>query len=388
MPFSARVGFFAQLPAAGAAYPNWPTQATPSEFTTEGALLSGTPTAFNYYDPGNLIPASGEQFRGVLQHPNGNIYFLPRQFDSILELEPSSVTTTERDPAAAIGTNNEYTGGALGGNGNIYLNPFDFGTVIYEYNPVNQTARTGNFGATISTGSGDRRIGAVTDTTGNVHCIPLNATTVIKIDCSAEPVTASNKNYGATWGGARYVGGTAHPNGNIYCMPLNGNNVLEFDPVNETSTTVATPTTASGQFQGAVTGADGKIYGVPWNADYVTVYDPDTGDIAEQTWGLSMSFSSAYIGGVSAPNGNIYMVPFAKRDMLEIDPVANTASFIATSIFDDPNGAKFVGGCSDETGNVYFAPNQRGDFGVLTTNATGGTNANAYTLSSYTNKGF
>lgn len=390
MPFSAKIGFFEQQSAAVPhSYPDWPTQASTTQFTTEGALLSGTPSsAVTFHDPNSNIGTT-EEFRGAVQHPNGNIYFLPRQHGSILELEPTTMVATDRDPASGIPTNQaEYTGGALGGNGNIYLNPFDFGSTLYEYDPTTQTATESNFGATINTGSSDRRIGAVTDSTGNVHCIPLNASTVIKVDCSTSPVTASNKNYGATWGSAGYVGGTAHPNGNVYCMPLNANKVLEFDPANETSRTVSTPTSATLQCQGAVTGADGKIYGVPYNADYVLVYDPDTHTVAEQTFGLTMSFNNAYIGGVSAPNGNIYMMPFDEDLILEIDPVANVASYLATSIYQDSGADKFVGGCSDESGNVYMAPNNEGSIGILQTNATGGTNANAYTLSSYTNRGF
>ncbi len=386
MPFSARVGFFKRI-AEALGFPNWPTQATTSEFTDEGALLSGTVTsAVTFHDPNGDIGV-GEAYRGALHHPNGNIYFLPRTSGHILELNPTTMVATNRDPINQLPTNSSYTGGSLGGNGNIYLNPFST-DALYEYDPINQTATQGAFGATISSGSG-QRIGAVTDSTGNVHCIPLNATEVISVDCSVSPRTATNTTYGATWGSTGYVSGTAHPNGNIYCMPFDSNTVLEFDPNAGTSRTFATPTSGADQFQGCVTGADGKIYGVPWDADHVAVFDPATETVEEHTWGLAMSGNdNEFLGGVSAPNGNIYMMPFSFQKIMEIDPVANTASYLSTSIFTNPTGATFVGGCSDESGNVYMSPNNKGDIGILQTNATGGTNSNAYTLSSFTNKGF
>ena len=52
MPFSARTGFFSQAstpPASG--YPDWPTQATQSEFDTEVALYSGAVGTLNTGGP-------------------------------------------------------------------------------------------------------------------------------------------------------------------------------------------------------------------------------------------------------------------------------------------------------------------------------------------------
>ena len=131
--------------------------------------------------------------------------------------------------------------------------------------------------------------------------------------------------------------------------------------------------------QGALTGADGKIYGVPYRSSTVLRLDPDTGTVDEPfTHGQG---TNAYIGGVAAPNGNIYLAPFDADNIFEIDPLAGTSSTIAYSSDDE-----FVGAVSDEA-NVYFVPNNATTVACLPTNATGGTNANAYTLSSYVNSG-
>lgn len=378
MPFSAKVGFFANVGVAPspppAGYPDWPTQATEAEFDTEVALYSGVPGTAIQNDFGNPL-SGGNNYRGGCLAPNGNVYMFPRGDTSIFEIDPSADTSTMIN--TGLISSNEYTGGTLGGNGNIYLAPFS-GANVLEFDPVNRTSRE------IATGlSGSNKFnGAVTDTSGNVFCIPQNQTTCVKIDCSVEPATLSTVGFGATFGSAKYISGTVHPNGNIYLAPLQSDSFLELDPVNETSTTFSTGK-GTGQLycQGALTGADGKIYGVPYNGSTVLRLDPDTGTVDEPfTHGQG---SAAYIGGVAAPNGNIYFAPFDANDIFEIDPLAGTSSTISDGVTDDD---EFVGAVSD-TANVYFVPNNATTVTVLPTNATGGTNANAYTLSSYVNSG-
>lgn len=375
MPFSAKIGFFEQQTAPTpppAGYPDWPTQATEAEFDTEVALYSGAVGTLVENDFGNPL-GGGNNYRGGCLAPNGNVYMFPRSDTSIFEIDPSANTSSMIN--TGLISSDEYTGGSLGGNGNIYLAPFG-GTNVLEFDPVNRTSRE------IATGlSGSNKYnGAVTDKSGNVFCIPQNQTTVVKIDCSVEPATLSTVSFGATFGSAKYISGTVHPNGNIYLAPLQSGDFLELDPVNETSTTYSTGKgTGQGLCQGALTGADGKIYGVPWASSTVLRLDPDTGTVDEPfTHGQG---NNAYIGGVAAPNGNLYLAPFDADNVFEIDPIAGTSSTYSFSSNDE-----FVGAVSD-TANVYFVPNAATSVLVLPTNATGGTNANAYTLSSYVNSG-
>jgi len=375
MPFSARIGFYQDqaVAPAPAGYPDWPTQATEAQFDTEVALYSGvagTPSNNNF---GQTLSGT-TNYRGGCRAPNGNIYCFPRSDTPIWEIDPDANTSTLIN--TGLIASNEYTGGCLGGNGNIYLAPFS-GTNVLEFDPVNRTYREI---ATGLTGTNNYN-GAVMDTTGNVFCIPQNQTTCVKVDCSVEPVSISTVNFGATFGSARYISGTVHPNGNIYLAPLQSDSFLELDPATETSTTYSTGK-GTGQLlcQGALTGADGKIYGVSYNSSTILRLDPDTGTVDEPfTHGQG---TNAFIGGVAAPNGNIYLAPFDADNIYEIDPLAGTASTITLYSADD----EFVGAVSDEA-NVYFIPNNALGVEVLPTNATGGTNANAYTLSSYVNSG-
>ncbi len=375
MPFSAKAGFFASVSSIPEPdYPNWPTQATESEFDTEVALYSGAVGTAIQNDFGNPL-GGGNNYRGGCLAPNGNVYMFPRADTDLFEIDPSANTSSMIN--VGIESSDQFTGGSLGRNGNIYLAPFGNASVC-EIDPV---ARTSRFIATGLTGS-NKFNGAVTDTSGNVFCIPQLQTTCVKIDCSVEPATVSNVSFGATFGGANYISGTVHPNGNIYLAPLQSGDFLELDPVNETSTTYSTGK-GTGQLlcQGALTGADGKIYGVPWNSSTVLRLDPDTGTVDEPfTHGQG---TAAFLGGVAAPNGNIYFAPFDASNIYEIDPLAGTSSIISDGVLNDD---EFVGAVSD-TANVYFVPNNATSVTVLPTNATGGTNANAYTLSSYVNSG-
>ena len=373
MPFSARTGFFSEASAPpGAGYPDFPTQASVSEFNTEVALYSG---AAGTIVDGPTSPGSSA-YRGTCRGANGNIYFLPRSQSNILEYDPSANTNTSIS-VTGTGSNN-YTGGCLGRNGNIYLAPFSASTVL-EFDPVNRTSRTMSVSI-----SGDARYnGAVMDKSGNVICIPQKETEFIEVDCTVEPATVSTKSFGvptSELGGNKYISGTVHPNGNIYLAPLQSDSFLEIDPVNDAYTKYdAGQGTDNLLCQGAVTGADGKIYGIPYNHDKVLRLDPATGTVDEPfTHGQG---TNAYIGGTPAPNGNIYLAPFDADNVFEIDPLAGTSSTISLSSEDS-----YVGATSDEA-NVYFCPNNQSSVRIMPTNATGGTNANAYTLSSYVNSG-
>lgn len=374
MPFSARTGFFSETsapPASG--YPDFPTQATLSEFNTEVALYSGVVGSLVN---GPSTSAAGNAYRGTCRAPNGNVYFLPRNVSNILEYDPSNDTNSTIS-VSGTGSNN-HTGGCLGRNGNIYLAPFSASSVL-EFDPVARTSRT----MSVSISGSNKYNGAVMDRSGNVIMIPQNETEFVEVDCTVEPATVSTKSFGvptSELGSAKYISGTVHPNGNIYLAPLQSDSFLEIDPVNNTYTKYSTGK-GTGQLlcQGAVTGADGKIYGVSYNSSTILRLDPATGTVDEPfTHGQG---TNAFIGGTPAPNGNIYLAPFDANNIFEIDPIAGTTGTISLVSNDS-----YVGATSDEA-NVYFCPSSATVVKILPTNATGGTNANAYTLSSYVNSG-
>ena len=383
MPFSARQGFFKTTAApSGPAYPDWPTQANVSQYNTEVALYSGTRGTFTTDTFGKTYVSNS--YRGSVRHPNGNIYFLPRSQTNVFEYDPSTDTATQIS-VSGTGSDN-YTGGALGRNGNIYLAPFSASDVL-EFDPRTRTSRS----ITITGGvSGSNKYnGGVTTTSGNVVMIPQNETEFIEVDCTVTPATAKTKSFGvgtSELGGAKYISGTVHPNGNIYLAPLQSDSFMEIDPVNDAFTKYAIPSASTSQLlaQGAVTGADGNIWMMPYNSGYHATLDPDTGTVTKPTiTGVTAPTTNGYIGGTAAPDGNIYYAPFNTGDIITFDPVTLTGTKIATGV---GGSDRFVGAASD-LANVYFVPNSAGTVGILPTGASGGTNANAYTLSSFVNSG-
>ena len=66
----------------------------------------------------------------------------------------------------------------------------------------------------------------------------------------------------------------------------------------------------------------------------------------------SLSGTSKWIGGVLAPNGKIYGIPFDSTQVLEIDPVAGT-----TALFGSLSGTyKWYGGVLAPNGKIYGIP--------------------------------
>ena len=90
------------------------------------------------------------------------------------------------------------------------------------------------------------------------------------IDVSGDDVTST---FGSLAGGYKWVGGVLAPNGCIYGIPLNSTTVLKIDPVAET---VSTFGSLAGGYKwiGGVLAPNGCIYGIPYSATTVLKIDP------------------------------------------------------------------------------------------------------------------
>jgi hypothetical protein len=103
------------------------------------------------------------------------------------------------------------------------------------------------------------------------------------------------------------------------------------------------------KWYGGVLAPNGKIYGIPYSSTQVLEIDPVAGTTA--LFG-SLSGTSKWIGGVLAPNGKIYGIPYSSTQVLEIDPVAGT-----TALFGSLSGAyKWIGGVLAPNGKIYGIP--------------------------------
>ena len=126
---------------------------------------------------------------------------------------------------------------------------------------------------------------------------------------------------------------------------VRGNNVRYFSD----TTNLFGSLSGSNKWYGGVLAPNGKIYGIPFGSTQVLEIDPVT-----NTTNLFGSLSSAikWQGGVLAPNGKIYGIPSETAQVLEIDPVTNT-----TTLFGSLSGSgKWVGGVLAANGKIYGIP--------------------------------
>ncbi len=81
------------------------------------------------------------------------------------------------------------------------------------------------------------------------------------------------------------------------------------------------------KFRGGVLAPNGKIYCIPYESTYVAIIDPINKTV-DTTSITGISGTGKFIGGVLAPNGNIYCIPFNATFILIINPTTNTTTRI------------------------------------------------------------
>ncbi len=130
-----------------------------------------------------------------------------------------------------------------------------------------------------------------------------------------------------------------------YYITAFGNNLKSFSQ----TTTLFGSLSGTVKWQGGVLAPDGKIYGIPYNSTQVLEIDP----VAKTTTLFgSLSGTAKWQGGVLAPNGKIYGIPFSSTQVLEIDPIAKT-----TTLFGSLSGTvKWQGGVLAPDGKIYGIP--------------------------------
>ena len=106
----------------------------------------------------------------------------------------------------------------------------------------------------------------------------------------------------------------------------------------------------SDKWVGGVLAPNGKIYGIPYNSTSVLVIDPATNTTS--TFGSLGSGIFKWFGGVLAPNGKIYGIPYRSTSVLVIDPATNTTSTFGSLSGND----KWGGGVLAPNGKIYGIP--------------------------------
>jgi hypothetical protein len=100
---------------------------------------------------------------------------------------------------------------------------------------------------------------------------------------------------------------------------------------------------------GGVLAPNGKIYGIPFYSTTVLCIDPSNNTVS--TFG-SLTGSGKWIGGVLAPNGKIYGIPLESTTVLCIDPSNNTISTFGSL----SGSGKWYGGVLAPNGKIYGIP--------------------------------
>ena len=168
-----------------------------------------------------------------------------------------------------------------------------------------------------------------------------------------------------------------HPNGNIYCAPRNsGSGMLEYDPVNDVSTNLtfgdlgSLSSTGQAYFHSACLTESGNILCIPFNHTAIVQVDP-----VAQTATSFGSFAGTvkWSGGVLATNGNIYCVPQNYNGVLEVDPVNETTTTKTYSIGMSGSTKWWGGYRSPKTDKIYCAPLRFGSVLVIDADGQGAT---------------
>lgn len=113
----------------------------------------------------------------------------------------------------------------------------------------------------------------------------------------------------------------------------------------------------SSKWNGGVLAPNGKIYGIPYNSTTVLEIDPVTQTAT--TFG-SLSGSEKWNGGVLGPNGKIYGIPRESGTVLEIDPEARTATTFG-NVEKPSSGIAYIGGVLAPNGKIYAIPYNAGN---------------------------
>ena len=117
---------------------------------------------------------------------------------------------------------------------------------------------------------------------------------------------------------------------------------------------------------GGVLAPNGKIYGIPFNGGLILIIDVATGIATRDNMGADFNVGGNYkfVGGVLAPNGKIYGITAWHYDILIIDVAAGTA------ILDDMGleitGAfQWSGGVLGPDGLIYGMPRDSTDILII-----------------------
>ena len=385
MPFSAKIGFYqdqAVAPAPG--FPTWPTEPTWTEISDEMSNWSNTSAPSGFTASYSLTYDGTNKWRGAVNHPNGNVYFVPRDATSIIEFDPTANIADNKTFGHTFSVNSgAYHGAVLGDNGNVYCIPF-LETAVLEFDPVAGTSQE------INVGYAPRLSAGIKASNGKIYCVPqqtTNSANILVIDPSNSAVSVSSMQIagGAQNSTNRYSGGTRGPDDRLYFAPMAVGTVCVIDSSNDTLVETDyghTITGSTNRYLGAATASNGKVIFAPFNAGNVMMLDTTSNNLSQP-----FTIPGSHIGAVTGSDGNVHCVPWNNNEYIKYDATANTAASINAGL----STYKGYGSVLDKTGNIVIAPDSTySEMAVVDIFGTGWTDAdtaNSAFLSPWINKG-
>merc|ERR1719491_175456 len=189
--------------------------------------------------------------------------------------------------------------------------------------------------------------------------MPLSARYILRFDIRTEQMSLIGPDLGeGIW---KYSGTVLGDDGCIYGVPANARQVLRYNPADKTSTFIGCTTTSiccddgkrGEKWRGGVRAPDGNIYGVPYNSNQILCINVTNQSIS--LVGDRHLGNRKWDGGTVAEDGCIYFSPYSAKEVLRFNPVdQSTTRMVSTKV--SGAYAKWSGTALGHDGSIYCIP--------------------------------
>jgi len=219
---------------------------------------------------------------------------------------------------------------------------------------------------------------------GYTYLIPYSITSIHKFKTKIEKCIDLKSSNG-------WMGACLGPDENIYLIPSNSTEIAKYLPLSNTIIYYGSLESSQNKWSGGVIDRYGFIYGVPYDSNSILRITPGPDLKPPQLFATLSSDPGKWSGGVLGPDGNIYCIPYNSTTILKIVPGSNNfanPSYELIQLPDDiKNGeGKWSGGVLAPDGNIYGIPYNSTTVLKISFNNLKENYHIQYLLSSYLNK--
>eukprot|EP00055_Hartaetosiga_balthica_P004521 m.11919 g.11919 ORF g.11919 m.11919 type:complete len:416 (+) comp3921_c0_seq1:70-1317(+) len=288
------------------------------------------------------VSSNSMNWKGAVTGKNGLVYFMPSNSDTILIFDPKTDGMSLRKTGVA--GSSRYSSGVVLDDGKIYAIPLH-ATVMLMYDPETDALET--YSIVGVDGTGEQWYGGGVGIDGNVYGVPYTHTHVLVVYTKTHLANASIPSM-LVGAGLRKWNGAAHPPNSdvIFCVPANANAILMIDTKTSSVdyTTLTVSLSQNHKWGWGVVAPNGKVYGVPDQYEYVLVLDPITLAMDYTSFHVDRYSTSAgmFTGAVVGPHGKVYGIPYYHDHIMVFNPETNATDI--TSFGVTPVTAAYAGG--------------------------------------------